>query len=69
MPHRSLPLRFYLPLAVIVLVIGGLFIRLPVWLATTHLYWGAALAPAAHDYRGAAPASCPAGPQRASRRR
>jgi len=65
MPHRSLPLRFYLPLAVIVLVIGGLFIGLPVWLAATHLYWGAALAPAAHDYPGTAPPSCPAGPRSA----
>ena len=61
MPRSSLPLRFYLPLAVIVLVIGGVFIALPVWLAATHLYWGAALAPAAHDYAGSAPASCPTG--------
>lgn len=65
MPRGSLPLRFYLPLAVIVLVIGGVFITLPVWLAATHLYWGAALAPAAHDYTGIAPASCPVGPRSA----
>ena len=63
MPRGSLPLRFYLPLAVIVLVIGGLFLGLPIWLAATHLYWGTALTPSAYVYSGTAPASCPAGPR------
>ncbi|MES1994330.1 MAG: poly(3-hydroxybutyrate) depolymerase [Pseudomonadota bacterium] len=63
MAVRSLPLRFYLPLAIIVLVVGGLFIGLPAWLAITHLHWGDALLSASYDYRGEAPTACPAGPR------
>lgn len=61
MAFGALPLRFYLPLAILIITIGGVFIGLPIWLAVTHLYWGEALVPAPYDYAGAASSTCPAG--------
>jgi polyhydroxybutyrate depolymerase len=58
-----LPWRFYLPLAIIALTLGGLFIGLPAWLALTHLHWGDALVPAPYDHAEKTPTACPAGPR------
>jgi polyhydroxybutyrate depolymerase len=58
-----LPWRFYLPLAIIALTLGGLFIGLPAWLALTHLHWGDALVPAPYYHAEKTPTACPAGPR------
>lgn len=63
MNRLRLPWRFYLPLAIIALTLGGVFIGLPAWLAITHLHWGNAMVSAPYDYAGEAPAACPAGPR------
>jgi len=58
-----LPWRFYLPLAIIALTLGGLFIGLPAWLAITHLHWGDVLVSAPYDYAWETPTACPTGPR------